>query len=410
MFRGRRDLLLLNLVLAVFYAGFCIVFGVYGDRDQLLVAGDSNSYEAVSDWILGGPANGWLEVRPFLYPFLVACSKAIGGYGAIWAMQVFLWFAAVNFLYATLLMILHDRRLAFGTALLMGLSLSLVSCTVLLLTEILAVFLFSVVVWYAVKHAKDLWSGAHPVNIFGLLVLLALVKPQTVYLLAPVLIVAVWCVVRRWDPARAIRLAMFTVPLIVQLGIVHRASGEWSLSRIGPITIRDYFFSQGMAEIEAVPFATANETARAMTSEERSAYMRTHVAEFAPLFLKNVGDNLSVGSFSLPLLLGSRNLTIRSYAYYVPALFGRLLLLLHVLMLFPIAWVLLRSLRHRNKSANWLLIAIPLLLLGALTTGISFWQADRLTITITPLYIAIYAFILREVVMAVLHSRKNILQ
>jgi hypothetical protein len=396
-----RDVLLLNIILAVFYAAFCIVLGVRGDRAQMMVPGDAHSYEAVADWIAGGPTSDWLGIRPVVYPSLIALCKLIGGYEALWALQVLMWAAANNLLFATLYLVLQRRWLAFGCTLLMGLSLSLAASTVFMLTETFAVLLGSLICWYSVKHRRVLAEGVHPINLAGLLVMLTLVKPQTLYLLVVLLPFVLWGLIRSWRASHAFRLALFLAPLVVQATIVHHVSGEGGISRIGPITVRDYLFSQGLAEIEKVPYKTAVEHARAMSADERSAFMREHASVFLGVYFRNLGGNLSVGSFALPILNGTKNIKFRTLLYYVPALFGYLLLGLHIVMLVPLGWVIIRSWYGSDEDRFWLIILTGLLLLGTLPTGISYWQGDRLVLPATPFYLVLYVFTIKEVVKAI---------
>ena len=336
-----RDVLLLNIILAVFYAAFCIVLGVRGDRAQMMVPGDALSYEAVADWIAGGPTSDWLGIRPVVYPSLIALCKLIGGYEALWALQVLMWAAANNLLFATLYLVLQRRWLAFGCTLLMGLSLSLAASTVFMLTETFAVLLGSLICWYSVKHRRELAEVVHPINVSGLLVLLTLVKPQTLYLLIALLPVVLWRLFRSWSGMRAIRLAVFLMPLMIQANIVHRVSGEWGISRIGPITVRDYLFSQGLAEIKGWPHEAAVETALNMSAHARATFMREHASNFLGVYFRNLESNLSVGSFGLPNLNGTKNMEFRTLLYYVPAMFGHILLGLHIVMLVPLGWVII---------------------------------------------------------------------
>jgi hypothetical protein len=395
-----RDVLLLNVTLAGFYAAFCIVLGVQGDRAQMMVPGDALSYEAVADWIAGGPVNDWIGIRPVLYPSLIALSKAIGGYQALWALQVVMWASSVNLLFATLSLLLPDRRLTFGCTLLMGLSLSLAASTVFMLTETLAVLLGTFICWYSVRHRDALVQGVHPINLTGLLVLLTMVKPQTLYLLVAVVPFVLWRLTRSWRAVHGIRLALFLAPLLMQVNIVHRVSGEWGISRIGPITVRDYVFSQGLAEIKGWPYETAVETARNMSADERSVFMREHASDFLGVYFRNLGSNLSVGSFGLPNLNGTKNMAFRTLLYYVPALFGQLLLGLHIMMLVPLGRVIFRSWYRSDRDRYWLTILTGLLLLATLPTGISYWQGDRLVLPATPFYIVLYSFTFRIMIFA----------
>jgi hypothetical protein len=186
---------------------------------------------------------------------------------------------------------------------------------------------------------------------------------------------------------------------------VHRVSGEWGISRIGPITVRDYLFSQGLAEVEAVPYETAVEHARAMSADERSGFMRKHASDFLGVYFRNLGSNVSVGSFALPMLNGRKNIKFRMLLYYVPALFGYILLGLHIVMLVPLGWVIIRSWQRNDDDRYWLILLTGLLLLATLPTGISYWQGDRLVLPATPFYLVLYAFTISVVVQAIRANR-----
>jgi hypothetical protein len=331
----------------------------------------------------------------------------IGGHEALWALQVLMWAAANNLLFATLYLLLQRRWLAFGCTLLMGLSLSLAASTVFMLTETFAVLLGSLICWYSVKHRRVLAEGVHPINLAGLLVLLTLVKPQTLYLLVILLPFVLWWLIRSWRASHAFRLALFMAPLFVQATIVHHVSGEWGISRIGPITVRDYLFSQGLAEINGWPYDTAVETSRNMSAHARATFMREHASDFLGVYFRNLGSNLSVGSFGLPNLNGTKNMEFRTLLYYVPALFGHILIGLHVVMLLPLGWVIIRSWHRSNDDRYWPIVLTTLLLLTTLPTGISYWQGDRLVLPATPFYLVLYVFTIKVIVQTVRARRTN---
>jgi hypothetical protein len=404
-----RDILWLNCALIVIYSLFTLLLGAFGDQRQLLTLDDAVTYDEVAAWLTGGPATEALSIRPLLYPALFVLAKAIGGYPAIWMMQIILWIASINLLFFAAAALIPHRGWALFITSFMGLSFSYIAATFYMLTETLAVFLVSLACYYIVRYRRVLADPSVLTGAVAILTLLCLVKPQMLVTLVAVVFYFIWRSLRepmiKWG--RVAMVALLLSPLLLQAWVVHQNSGSWSLSIIGRTTFRDYLYSQMLSELNEIPFDDARTLARSQSGPERNAIMTAHPGALLSEYFNNVSENLRSRSFGVDDIHGTRHQPLHSLISDLTDQLGYFLRPIHFILFGPMLWILTRSWWRRDHDAEWTFTLFLMLFIGVMTTGISTWQMDRLVMPFMPLWILLYAFTIKEVVQAIRAIRTN---
>jgi len=346
---------------------------------------DSHTYRQVADWIYGArsssPASIWV---PFLYPTVLGLADRVGGPLGVWAMNVVLWFLALNVTAVAAYRLTRAYWAAGLIFLLLATNISLILLTFQALTEITTVALIAV--W--LLGLSFLKSPPSPLRVAAALLpvaLLVVVKPEFEILLVVTilfLLVAVWRSASR--APRLVVVAACLIPVAAQVALMAGANHVLGISQIGDSTIRGYYLSQLFVYLGMSPDVySAQPQAVAMSNTALLQFLAAHPLAAVRVFAHILRDNLDSSSNFLtaanPILLTIDTVTNQVYAWVLVAM---------VPIVAAALWI-----RRDARLALLSVGALNVFLAG----GLSFWQGDRLTVIAIPLWGTALALAVRQV-------------
>lgn len=180
-------------------------------------------------------------------------------------------------------------------------------------------------------------------------------------------------------------------PIIIQSTIMKVHHDTFAVSTIGRKTWTNYLLAQGLERIENVPRARAISIAQLWSTPERLHYMQTHWPVYLKLFRKNIRSNLKADP---KLLQFDRKDQKGGLAQYMSKFNRRTLDAHNLLAILIIALLLVRA---RKRDWNTVILLVGLSLLNyyiLLTSGLSFFQGDRLVLPAIAIWTVLYLWVL----------------
>lgn len=365
-------------------------------QDSMFSAVDAQQYKAYGEYLLniGGYAS---STRPYLYPLLVTGLSKLGGIQLLWCFQFVLHVTGGMLLLATNRSAFRSVKLWFAIVLLYGIHPTLLVQTAHALTESIITFLMCVLVY--VQFSKSRAKFLHSILIIGIA---SVIKPLFLYLYLGILAALLYRALKT-KSGRSI----FKIPLIASIIIVMTQpvlmkiqQGSFFFSKIGSITIHDYYLQLLYARVEGISFPLqsgpnendaqqiASATA-AWTTGDILSYVAHHPVYAAFTGVETIFFNIDSGSQllpgnkeTLPVLHGWANAVRKlSVGFHLLAVLGIIILAFK------------KSLKNRlAENARPLLTLLYIIT----TSGISFWQGDRLVIIALPIWIIVYFTLLQN--------------
>lgn len=350
-------------------------------------ANDSRSYRAAGDWLFGRANNTAIADRPWLYPLILGLAQTLFGGRAesvVWISQFLMWLGSGVLIYFSLQNTTKSTLLSMlGT----GIFYSHPSPLILTfhgMTETLNIFLISLFCW--------ILTSALPNRIYYAILLIALATvTKPIYLVFLILLI-IYVLVQYKETSRYRqlgRIALFLIPIWIQLLLSLLAVGKPTVSGIGGYTFKNYLVADVYLRTEGTEWRPTMELIKAWNLQQQLTYLAQHQRMTILTFRSHLIDaNLLTGSF---FALGEGNrLKEFSLAMNVLAAY------LHLLMLPFVLYYLLAS-KYRDHKETIALLYICFLL-QFLTSGISTGQEDRLLITALPLWVVAYVTLLKALV------------
>jgi hypothetical protein len=367
-------------------------------QDSMFNAVDAQQYKAYGEYLLdiGGYAS---STRPYLYPLLVAGLYKLGGIQLLWCFQFVLHVTGGMLLFATNRSTFRSVILWFGIVMLYGIHPTLLVQTAHALTESIITFLMCVLVY--VQFSKSPAKILHSILIIGMA---SVIKPLFLYLYVGILAALFYRALKTKS-----RRLIFKIPVIASIIIVITQpmlmkiqQGSFFFSKIGSITIHDYYLQLLYARVEGISFplqsgpkekdtqqiATATAT---WTTRDILSYAAQNPANAVFTGVETIFTNLDSGSQllpgnkeTLPMLHGWVKATRKlSVGFHLLAVLGIIILAFK------------KSLIHLMAEHAILLLTLLYIIV---TSGISFWQGDRLVIIALPIWMIVYARVFKLVV------------
>jgi hypothetical protein len=357
-------------------------------------ANDSRSYRDVGEWLFGRSDITSIDHRPWLYPLFLGLTRTLFGGGAesvMWVLQLLMWLASGVLIYLGVQNATRSTVLAMLGA---GYFFSHPSPLVLTfhgMTESLNFLLISAFCWVLTTTKEN--------RIYYAILLIALATvTKPVYLLFLILLViyAIWQD-KRSSPrdkhtpkSRQVGLiALFLLPIWIQLLLSTIAVGKPTISTIGSYTFKNYLVADVYLRTEGTEWRETMALIEDWNMQQQVSYLWDH-QRMTLLAIRShlIDSNLLTGSF---YALGEGNIlkefsiNMNIFAAY-----------LHLLML-PLVLYYLLSHKYKEHKETIALLYICFVL-QFLTSGISAGQEDRLMITALPLWIVAYLLVLRGMV------------
>lgn len=365
--------------------------------DIMYSSSDAGTYIEVANWIFSGEDSKFVEHRPFLFPLILLVLSKIGGVTAIWFFQFSLWLLTINLLFESIRKITKKTLLAYAGAIALMINLSVITLTLHALTEITTLFLLTFFVSFFTKNSsrrKELFF-IHRIILF--LVILTVIKPVFFFPLLFILgIITPLFYFRHYvkRPVKIVTLLLILLPLLVQITIMHVKYDSVSVSNISERTFTRYLLTKGIQEIENIDNRNeAIEMAESFTAEEKKKYFISHFSVFHSIFWKNIEENIKSKSTFLSYPVGYENYSLATKMkimnkvyYFIHLLFLPLCLFLFVILLY----------KKMNTDAIILFCLYGLCGYYIFVSGISFYQGDRLVISVISVWIFVYLFVINN--------------
>ena len=391
LFLKKHDYLFIVLILLSFYFLIVTSLGYLGNLNQLLFSmPDAQSYLSVGKWILGAtdPVNPL--IRPVLYPALLDFFLAVGGNYAVWGFQFVLWILSGTLLYRSIKSSTGNLFLAGAGLILYAGNLTLLLLTLHALTEITTVFLLvilvSVVLARSTVDVRYYWT-----LILFILSLLTITRPVFLPLWAIVLLYSLVILIGRTKPGRRrtffVCVCLASLPVVFQLALMVVNFHQFTISNIGPTTLKTYFLARVYGVINSLSLTQARGVIATWGPGQVVGYLWDHAGTSVLVYFKTILENF----------LSRSNFTNSPASHIYIAIYMRLVNILyftgHIIMLLPIIVVLSNRLRKKDWADVELMVSLLLpIWLIFMSSGISFSQGDRLILPALPICIVLYAY------------------
>lgn len=350
-------------------------------------ANDSRSYRDVGEWLFGRSDILSIVNRPWLYPLWLGLARSLFGAGAesvVWVSQFLMWLGSGMFIYLALQNTTRSTTLSMLGA---GVFFSHPSPLILTfhgMTETLNLFLISAFCWVLTSTLKN--------RIYLALLFIALATvTKPIYLLFLILLV-IYIVVQYRQPPRVWQaglIALFLLPVWIQLFLTFVATGRPTLSDIGGYTFKNYLVADVYGRTEGTDWRPTMELIKDWDTRQQLQYLWNHQRTTLLTIRSHlINSNLLTGSF---FALGEGN-QMKEFSVNMNVIAAYI----HLLMLPLVLYYFLSKKYTANKET--ILLLYLCFVFQWLTSGISTGQDDRLLITALPLWIVAYLSVLRGMV------------
>lgn len=378
--------LILNFLAVLFYFLVAIESEQLAGLETILYwAPDAQGYRDIADWQLGKLADppAATPYRPFLFPLFLASIRyfTVNAY-AVWSVHCIFWLLAVNFTSLSVWILTRRRSLYTLSFAILALNVSAIVQTFHALSETMVLLLASIWVYVFVRRWPDRANPVWPAVLTLLASLLVVAKPVfQLHLLLITLYLARYVIHR---PKTLPLFLLALSPVFIQLVLMNALIGRLTISTISTHTLEDYFSSQVYALGESVTFEEARLVMDEFSTAEEVAYLARNPGKAVALYVANVlFQNLLQSSDLLgdhePLRVFTRSTNTVYYG-------------LHLIFL-PLTVYVVGRKRGRKANVKVLYLFSALIIVSS---GISFWQGDRLVITAMPYWLAAYMGVLHQ--------------
>lgn len=363
---------------------------------------DSQEYLNVSNEIFNFSVTELSDKRPFLYPLLIMLSyKPMGVFG-LWGLQFLFWLVSINLIYLSVKRITGNRKISLTASLIIALNLSYLALTLHGLTEVTTIFLLSLLIFF-ISFNIDKKHTLFFLHVCLLLVsLLTVVKPLffipailVLFVILPIFYLKQY--ISR--PQYLTWLVISIAPLFFQMTIMKAKHGSFSISNIGSTTFRAYILTQGLYKnnysvLNKPSYYEVQKKALNLSSMEAASYILKNKTIFLNLYFNNIKENINA---SPTFLLFPKDFGHELFARYMKNV-NRIYYYFHILFFLPVVLSIFSVLRR--KETEWLVLMVFSSFLTyyiLLSSGISFWQGDRLVISSLPIWIFLYSLVLKYI-------------
>lgn len=360
---------------------------------------DTFSYLDAGQGILSGETNGNLLIRPYLFSCLIAVLYKATGFLGIYVLQVIALVLANYFTVKSIYLATKKISISIIGAIVFGANLSLVYITFFALTEPLIVLGLSIIIYQVVLNQNEkiqqpkFWR-----NLLVILISLALIKPVFLWPcfgMTFILIISLFSKNRpQFDVRSKYLMLLAYILLLFQFGIMRYHAGEFTFSKIGGITLRNYLTVQVYAKNQNLSRPIAFEEVQKFSKGEMIQILTNDPLETSEVFFENIVGNIQ----SDPIMQDYNDESVNKMASQWMKKYNETLLYLCILLFaLTIIWMI------KKRSAPVLLLVLLLLYL-ILVTGIADSQRDRLIVPLTSLWIFLLIYMIHAVLSK---SRKN---
>lgn len=390
-----KEIGIASLALALFYGVVVFGFG-YGQHvpDIIFKTSDAQTYKSVGEWLFGGRQTASTLIRPFLYPLVMKTIYSVFGAYGVWLWQFLLWMLAGICVYLAVRKWTSSVLLASAGLVLFASNISLILLTMHALAEVICTALLAVGAWIVVNkdriEATRFWTA-----LMLLCSLLSVIKPVYFPLLVSMLAYTGYLVLRRNLTVVSRRRAAFVLllilsPVLVQTGIMKIRHDVFGISKIGSITAKKYFVAACYAEANKVSLKQARGQIEHLSTFQMIPIVLQDGVSAVKIWTELMKLNLKAGSAV------TKYPVVHLRLYYFIKQVNKLTYLLHLGMVLPLSFCffLLYRLRKNGELGKFVILLCPIVwVIG--TSGLTFWQGDRIVLPVLPVWIVLYLFTFR---------------
>lgn len=402
----RYELLLLNGIAVIIYYLVYLTFPLGVSEEVMFSSVDAGTYRDVGSWLLGGESTQFSEIRPFGYPLFLKLSYALGGTTLVWILQFLMWLITINLVFLTSTALTGKKYIPWVSAVLVLMNFSLMALTLHAITEVMSAMLLAGFIYFIARFHQQRRKLFFIHSILFGLSLMVIVKPVfsiplyiTLFVILPL---AYWRAYLR-EPIKLLLIPCMLLPFLIQVGIMKMNHNTFKVSLISENTFAAYFLAQGIERIEQSNWEAAQQKATSLNKEEQKGYLLGHAGYYVSYFVQNVQDNIK----GAPIFLTYPENYEKQGAGPYMELLNKTVLLVHYIMFGLMATLMVVFVRKRKWNQCFILFVLSgITAYYLLTTGVSFWQGDRLVISVLPVWAVLYPWLMAEGVGRIFSARE----
>jgi hypothetical protein len=257
----------------------------------MFFAPDAQQYRNTSTEFFDFSVQGDSLTRPFFYPLIILFTYQTFGVFSLWIFQLLCWLISINLLFFSIQKMVKSPYILFVAISLISLNVSLIVFTLNGLSEILTVFLLSLLIHRLTNGSLQKNSG----SLGNLLVmsLLTVTRPVFFY---PFIIYLLFhsyrFLIREKPNLKYICILILSVsPVLFQITLMKVKHDIWKVSDIDSITLNDYLFAQTVREIEPGT-EYQNSILKAREIKDKKGFIWNNKAVIFKLFVQNINESL----------------------------------------------------------------------------------------------------------------------
>lgn len=387
------DYLIIVVGLVIIYFLITIPLGYFQSINSTMFwASDAQSYRSVADWIIGNNNSTNVLVRPVLYPLIIMIGRAIGNNYGIWGLQFLMWIISGLILYRTLKTTIRNNYLiALGLILYTG-NITLMLLTLHALTEVTVILLITILIAW-INNNKAVEQNRFWLLVLFIMSLLVLLKPLFISIWLIVLLYRIVAFI--YDRIRRhvswkyfVFMVIAILPILVQLSLLKIKFNQFTVSNIGAITLKNYLFSRVYGDLHMESVEKARSDTINFSQKEIYEYLFTHFGKTIESYIWNLCNNFLSGSNIVNYPKPNK------YLFFYMRLLNIGYFIIHVLMI-PISIIAAVQLfKKRSWNKFYIIISLMFLLFVIFaSSGITFWQGDRIILPGLPIWIILYCIV-----------------
>jgi hypothetical protein len=391
------DVYLLNIFLLLIYFFVFANLKIGINENIMFSSDDSKEYLATAKEFFNFSETGFSITRPFLFPLILSFSYSIFGPYGFWLLQFIFWILSINLFYFAIKKLTRINLYGIIGCILLGLNLSYIVETFHGLTEVVTIFLLSLLIYIFTSNITRLGELRVFHRCLLILVLLVLIKPLFLYPLIFLLFIVIplyYFPKYLSSPKQILFLLLIIIPIIFQVSIMKIKYNHFTVSEISSITLKRYLLAQGIQKKNNIDLEEAQLKAEKFTMSEAYTYILNDKIMFAKIFYQNLKDNIRAYPAFLIFPVNYENKLFIKFTTKMNEIYYYL----HIIFVLPVLFFLVYFFIKKNIRS-----LIIIVLLGGLnyyiliTSAISSWQGDRLVLPALPIFLFLYLYIIMNV-------------
>jgi len=361
----------------------------------MFITPDAQSYRSVGDWLLGSQDIVNPLIRPFLYPLLLVIARVIANDYGIWFFQFVLWLFSGVLVYRVIKMVTQNPYMPVIGIFLFASNITLLLLTLHALTEITTILIITILIT-SIINRKNIDENHYWLLIIFLLSLLVLLKPLFFPLWVILLTYRVVTFIHsmllqqlNWKYLSYIVISV--LPVLLQLLLMTIKFNEFTVSNIGSEALKTYYFARVYGEVNSIPVEQARMVTTSYGQGQIFRYLLSHIDTSAQIYIKTISENLLAKSnfiiYPKPNIYLSTYMRLLNIVYFI----------MHVVMIPASIIAMIRLYKKKYLAETQIILSLIVLLLFIFfTSGITYWQGDRIILPSLPVWLTLYSVVISK--------------